>query len=196
MSFRVPNDWDEVLTVGDFTLYYADYRTLQAGTTISNGIIDLFVKRIIERMPPQMRQKVFVCSSAMFSRLSTDGNFKAWNEGDLAGLTDAEKRHHHVREYFRNIRMLDFYLIIVPCYVTLDAMGRGHWLLAIIRNIVGSGEERTKSEILIFDSIRNAERAANVSGHLATLLEVDHRKMQSQLLFGPEDITKVEAMVS
>lgn len=46
MSFREPNNWNEVLKSGQLTLYYADYLTLPIGDEVSNSIIDFFCDRI------------------------------------------------------------------------------------------------------------------------------------------------------
>lgn len=196
MSSREPNEWDEVLQSDDFVLYYGDYRSLQTGAEVSNLIIDFFIKRIVGRLPLEIRQKVLVCSSGMYSALSTNGNFKAWDEGSYAGLSDAEKRHHHVRDYLNGVYLLDFEMIIVPCHVVLDKMGRGHWLLSIIRNNVNADQNTARSEVLILDSMRNTERAVSVIRHLTNLLIEDHQKSGSQLSFGRNTITCFEVMVN
>lgn len=114
---------------------------------VESGVIELFSKLIMQKISEKLRSRVFICHPLLFSNLPTNDEVKV--------MTDARKRH--IKERIVGINLLEMDIIAAPCHA-LDDMGRGHWFVTAVF-IDNNGNDGTKSQICIIDSIKNDERS-------------------------------------
>lgn len=111
---------------GGISINTEDYRCLAVDQYLNDVIIDFYLKYLHEQvMTPEQRNRTHIFSSFFYKRLTATSARQRQIERDLK-MTPAQKRHHRVRSWTKNVNLFEKDFIVIP----INELS--HWFLAII----------------------------------------------------------------
>lgn len=180
---------DTVLTYppgSDNFILLESYKWLLRGR-IDNCIIDFYMRYLFyEVMSQEMRRRVHICSSDLYSLYSSQSDYPSWNSEESSQLSAVEKRYQSVVDLpcLTNVDIFKKDFIVFPCH------DNNHWLLTIAcfplrKRTIASKRENQQNTlgdlrqpcILTFDSLRSdPERRTRAIKHIRSFLGAHYKR--------------------
>uniref|UniRef100_T1IVJ4 Ubiquitin-like protease family profile domain-containing protein n=1 Tax=Strigamia maritima TaxID=126957 RepID=T1IVJ4_STRMM len=111
---------------GGITITTEDFNCLHEGEFLNDGIIDFYLKYLVQnKLSEADRQRTHIFSSYFWRRLTMRSNHRLSKSGE-SKLPLAEQRHNRVKTWTRHVDIFKKDFIIIPINEHL------HWFLAVI----------------------------------------------------------------
>lgn len=111
---------------GGISINTEDYMCLATDQYLNDAVIDVYLQYIFrERMSPDLRRRVHICSSFLYNRLTATSARQRLEERSL-NMTPAQKRHNRIRTWTKKVNLFEKDYIVIP----INEMS--HWFLVVI----------------------------------------------------------------